>query len=303
MLVALGVSLALVMPASAQDVRASVDELASQIAKAAPAGKQLRIAVADFPNLQGMTCDLGRYVANRLTTRLAQNTKFFVIERQRLNQVLAELKFSMSDLVDPSKAKRLGQMAGVEAIVVGTISDVGNQVDVDARIIEIETNRTLLGATITVGKDPTVMDMQQRGCQSLEAAAPAPPPRPGTPPGATALRGLHYSNAQFAMMLQDFEVTGDQIKLTLVYTNRGSSQHYAQIWGKDINSTYLVDNLGQRYEYRSDSLGGGRRFSPEIPERIWISFAKPQASASHVNLVVRWSPGGENVLIRNIPLK
>lgn len=151
-----------VQTVSAQDVRTGVEQLAAQIAKAAPEGRQLRVAVADFPDLQNVTSDLGRYIASRLTTRLAQSPKFFVIERQRLSQVLAELRFSMSDLVDPAKAKRLGQMAGVEAIVVGTVSDLGNQVDLDARMIEIETNRMLLGASVTISKDQVVAEMMTR---------------------------------------------------------------------------------------------------------------------------------------------
>ena len=123
-------------PAAAQDLRTGVEQIAAQIVEALPAENSLRIAVADFPDLQGVTSDFGRYVANRLTTRLAQSKKVSVVERQRLGQVLAELKFSMSDLVDPAKAKQLGRMAGVEAIVVGTVSDLGNQVDVDARVID-----------------------------------------------------------------------------------------------------------------------------------------------------------------------
>jgi TolB-like protein len=130
-----------------------VEQLADQVIKAAPAEKLLRVAVADFANLQNGMSDLGRYVASRLTTCLAKSQKFFVVERQRLEQVLAELHFSMSDLVDPVKARQLGQIVGVEGIVVGTVSDLGNQVDLDARLTEIETSRVSLSATVTISED------------------------------------------------------------------------------------------------------------------------------------------------------
>lgn len=123
-LTCLGLLLFAVLTASAQDIRAGVEQLAFQIDKAAPEGRQLRVAVADFPDLQGVTSDFGRYVASRMTTRLAQSPRFFVIERQRLGQVLAELKFSMSDLVDPAKAKQLGRMAGVEAILIRACPEI-----------------------------------------------------------------------------------------------------------------------------------------------------------------------------------
>ena len=120
LLLATGLFPSTVERALAQDVRTGVEQLATQVSKGALSGRQLRVAVADFPDLQGVTSNLGRYVASRLTTRLAQEGKFLVVERQHLGQVLAELCFSMSDLVDTAKAKQLGRMAGVEAIVVGT---------------------------------------------------------------------------------------------------------------------------------------------------------------------------------------
>jgi TolB-like protein len=153
--------------ASAQDLRSGVEQLAEQIIQAAPQDKEIRVAVIDFPDLLNVISDLGRYIANRLTTRLAQSQKFHVVERQRLGQLLSELKFSMSDLVDPEKAKQLGQIVGVEAIVVGTVSDLGNQVDLDARVIEIDTSRMLVSVATTISKDQVVTQLVGRGRKSI----------------------------------------------------------------------------------------------------------------------------------------
>jgi len=185
-LLAIGSLASYTLPASAQDLRTGLDQLAAQITKAAPEDKQFLIAVADFPDLQGVTSDLGRYIASRLTTRLGQSPKFRVIERQRLEQVLGELKFSMSDLVDPEKAKQLGRMAGVEAIVVGSVSDLGNQVDIDARMIEIETNQMILAETTTISKDQVVTQLLDRGRQaSISTTRPSTTPSaPQAPPGS-----------------------------------------------------------------------------------------------------------------------
>jgi TolB-like protein len=166
--------------ALAQDVRSGVEQLAEQIIKVTPQGRDLRIAVLDFPDLLNVTSDLGRFVANRLTTRLSQSQKFFVVERQRLSQVLSELRFSMTDLVDPEKAKQLGKMVGVEAVVVGTVSDLGNQVDLDARVIEIETSRTLVSVSATISRDQVVSQLMERG--RVEAL----PPTPTSPPSVQA---------------------------------------------------------------------------------------------------------------------
>jgi len=299
-----------VPPASAQDVRTGVEQLASQIAKAAPEGKQIRVAVTDFPNLQEITCDLGRFFAERLTTTLAQNRGFSVVERRRLNQVLGELKFSMSDLVDPAKAKQLGRMVGVEAIIVGTVSDLGNQVDLDARLIDIERNSTLQSATTTIPRDQVVGQMLERGC--VAAATGPAGPQPGRPSATApsqsspeALRGLRFSHKGFVFELENVEIVGDKVKLAFWYTNRADSHARDGIWGQGVNDTYLVDNLGNRYQYTGDSFNRTRNFPPQVPERIWISFRGFRPGATAVNLVLSWQGGGWAgipVVIRNIPL-
>jgi curli biogenesis system outer membrane secretion channel CsgG len=97
LLVAVGASVA------AANFREKIEELSAELVKGLSAGQALRIAVADLPDLRGTTNDFGRFVAERLSTRLAQAGRFNVIERRRLSQVLGELKFGMSDLVDPPR--------------------------------------------------------------------------------------------------------------------------------------------------------------------------------------------------------
>ena len=153
-----------------QNLRAGVNQLAEKIIEASPNDRQLRVAIADFPDLEDVISNLGRFIANKMTTRLAQSQKFSVIERHRLGQVLSELKLSMTDLFDPKKVKKLGEMVGVEALVVGTISDLGAEVDLDARIIEIETNQTILGETVTISKDERVKELLEQGRREIRSA-------------------------------------------------------------------------------------------------------------------------------------
>jgi len=69
------------LPCAAQvvELKDGVERLSVELAKSVPAGRALRIVVTDFPDLQGVTSNLGRYIAERLTTRLsAQTAKFRV---------------------------------------------------------------------------------------------------------------------------------------------------------------------------------------------------------------------------------
>jgi len=249
---------------SAADLKEGVEQLAAAIAKSVPEGKQLRVAVTDFPDLQGVTSDLGRYIAERLTTRLAQTPKFRVIERRRLGQVLAELRFGMSDLVDPAKAKQLGRLAGVEALVVGSLSDLGNTVEVDARIIEIETSNMLVAATTSISKDDTVKTMQERGREM-----PAPPSVGAAPGGAPtvaaprmALGTLKYQEfPKFRVEVEGLQI-GAKKDVTVFLTYVNKTQEELEIMlsvpknytgAERVGRTFVVDNVGNRYDYQSSS--------------------------------------------------
>ncbi len=304
-----GLLLFSVLTASAQDIRAGVEQLASQIDKASPEGKQLRVAVADFPDLQGVTSDFGRYVASRLTTRLAQSPKFFVIERQRLGQVLAELKFGMSDLVDPAKAKQLGLMVGVEAILVGTVSDLGNQVDLDARMIEIETNRMLLGATVTISKDPTVTAMLERGRQET-VAAPEGLGAPSAVIAAPAPQSKAVQRVEFEWGVADLKnctIAGTTVRCDFTVTNKTYNLSGIYIWA---SQTTLYDDLGNEYHAERAALASKigeyveHTFAPQVvtPARLEFKGVSSQASKAVV-LIIKFGGTSTTIEFRDVPLQ
>jgi TolB-like protein len=248
--------------AQAAELKEAVEQLASQLAKGAPEGKPVRIAVTDLPDLQGVTSDLGRYVAERLTSRMIQSGRFRVIERRRLGQVLNELRFSMSDLVDPAKAKQLGRLAGVDALVVGSVSDLGNSVEVDARIIEVETSNMLLAATATISKDDTVKAMLDRG-RVAPAEAQARTPLAASGGGSTAATesgtarrqtGVHVIEKDFhgtwGWKVHVFNaeiVEGQALRLNCAFVYDGNIGVVELRLDDPTNTTFLVDQVGRQY--------------------------------------------------------
>lgn len=78
-------------------------------------------AQSDF----GIRDDLGRALSDVLVDRLVQDGKFTVIERSQLDKILKEQNFSNSDRADPSTAAKIGKIAGVDAIVIGSVSEFG----------------------------------------------------------------------------------------------------------------------------------------------------------------------------------
>jgi TolB-like protein len=240
----------------AQDLRAAVDQLAQKINEKAPEGHVLRIAIADFPDLEGTCCDLGRYIANRLTTQLTQNDKLFVIDRQQVSRVLSDLKLSVGDLLDPNNGKQFGKTANAEALVVGSISDMGDQIDLDLRLIDIESNRTLHGAITTIDKDQSVKKMIAADCRK-ETKTPSKPTETPRSSGWTQLpiSSTPYTTNELNINITGMERNSDQIRVHITVSNMTN----AAIAGSfSKNGTYLADNMGNRFAAISGQTGGGR---------------------------------------------
>jgi TolB-like protein len=285
-----------------EDLRAGIDQLAQKVNEAVPEGRELKIAIIDFPDLQGTTCDLGRYIANRLTTQLSQNQKISVIERQQVGKTLTDLKFSTSDLGDPKNVKQLGKTIGADTLVMGSISDMDKQIDVDARMIDIESNKTLKGATATVNKDSAVEKMMANGCQKetpketpkaatketpKETKLPTKPGEiklnPGQPKSSTPLSSYTYQTSLFYFQLEKIERNFGQVRVDIIVKNIGSQ---ALLGNFEASGTYLTDNLGSKYTTSNginarnstvpaiiSQLSKGRTFAPGDAQRLSLTFS------------------------------
>src|SRR5579863_7937511 len=76
----------------------------------------------------GMTDDLGRDLSDLLLDKLVADGKYSVIERSKIDTVMKEQITSNSDRNDPETAAKIGKIAGVNAIVIGLVTQYGGEV-------------------------------------------------------------------------------------------------------------------------------------------------------------------------------
>src|SRR5882724_1559196 len=89
-------------------------------------GLKRRIGVVDFENKTTYgAARLGTSASDILITELAKSGKFIVVERDKMNQTMAEQKLGMTGAIDPSTAAKVGKILGLNAIVTGAISQFG----------------------------------------------------------------------------------------------------------------------------------------------------------------------------------
>ena len=112
----------------------SVGAAYAQAVPAAPRKK--RVAIFDFDYatvhgnvsaLFGQDVDIGKGISDLLVTYLVKDGSYSVIERKALDKIMAEQNFSNSDRANPNSAAKIGKLLGVDAIVVGSITQFGNE--------------------------------------------------------------------------------------------------------------------------------------------------------------------------------
>jgi curli biogenesis system outer membrane secretion channel CsgG len=69
--------------------------------------------------------DIGKGIADMTVTNLVKDGTYSVIERKKLDAILQEQNFSNSDRANPTTAAKIGKVLGVNAIVVGSITQFG----------------------------------------------------------------------------------------------------------------------------------------------------------------------------------
>ena len=98
-------------------------------------GRKKRVAVFDFDYATvqsysaaafGSNVDVGKGISDLTVKYLVQDGTYSVIDRKAMDKILAEQNFSNSDRANPTSAAKLGKLLGVDAIIVGSVTQFGN---------------------------------------------------------------------------------------------------------------------------------------------------------------------------------
>ncbi len=109
------------------------------------------VAVTYFDNNTGDPSRdaLGRGLADMLITDLSQLADLRVVERSRLNDLLAELDLVASPFIDPGTAASLGEGLGARYVVTGSFVELEPTLRIDARLVDVGSGEVLLSTSVS----------------------------------------------------------------------------------------------------------------------------------------------------------
>lgn len=105
------------------------------------------VAVMDFTGFMlgeaGNSVAVGKALSAMLVTEFSGREGLRVLERQNMQAILQEQRLALSGRVDESSAVEIGKMLGVQYVLLGQVSALGQQLRVDIRAVEVETTEVL----------------------------------------------------------------------------------------------------------------------------------------------------------------
>lgn len=169
----LGAGMSLTLASTAQSIDESVTSIATELSTQIEKRGASKIALYGFSELNGYESALGDYLTEEMITALFISGDFDIVARRELDQVMAEHQQYGTGVFDADTIAQFGQLLGVDALITGTITRLGEQVRLNARVIDIETGRIVGAAGVTIDTDPMVESLlAQSSARSAPAAIP-----------------------------------------------------------------------------------------------------------------------------------
>ncbi|HEX9736321.1 MAG TPA: FlgO family outer membrane protein [Thermoanaerobaculia bacterium] len=221
-----------------------IDQTARAIVEKVQTSNTITIAVVDFTDLKGNVTELGRFLAEELSSALAETGGLRVIDRIHLRSLLQEHKLAASGVIDPATARRLGQIAGVQALVTGTITEFGDSVRLTAKVLDTATAQIQASVRTDIPKTDAVKDLLGRGVDTGSGSGfSQSTPEPTKPPTIQSQQAQEVE--EFSFQLQRCDVDGADIVCHWAITNKDPEDRDFAF--SDRCETVLYDNLSREY--------------------------------------------------------
>jgi TolB-like protein len=135
----------------ADDQQTAPVETLTQEFPLVPPTKRITIAVIRFKTLnkEAQNIALGELVSETFTTALVNSRGFKIIEREQLDKVVKEIEMNQTGFIETTDAVEIGKILHADAIITGSVALLDGQIQLNARIIEVESAYVLSADTRT----------------------------------------------------------------------------------------------------------------------------------------------------------
>src|ERR1017187_9418824 len=235
--------------------------LADRIGKALVGKGCKNVAAVDFTDIQGQPTELGRFLSEQLTVEIVATSNVSMVDRANIKHILAEHNLTVEGLVDPVNAKKLGEFAGVDTILVGNVTDLDDGYRLMVKAISTSSAQIIAARLITFRTTPAIQAIANRGISSdVDSAITA---RPGSANGA----GYHEDRpvatkdlGPLRIVLKSPVLVGSKsqpsgIQVSLEFTNRDTRNALVVAMNGEFQNQFSQTAAGLRSSLLDDRGG------------------------------------------------
>jgi hypothetical protein len=285
--------------------------------------------------LQGCVTELGRFVAEELSASLAESGKGIqIVDRTNLRVILQENKLAATGIIDPSTARRLGQLAGVDSLITGTLTPFGDSVRVAVKVIDSATAKIIAAARGDIARTKAIDDLLSRGVtggcppslstgtdtdsgsNSAPLRLPTASGAPAEPQGQNRQTGVTTEAQDFRFTVQICKLSGAIVTCSLTVQNENTEDRDVVIDFGRFGPSRLIDNRGRETKLEMIRFGGkaegGVTLISGVPTDLQLVFEGVDQSISSIALLdlscaVRFRESGKRqpfgIQLRQVPIE
>ena len=268
-----------------------IKAMSSTLADCIVAAGNKTIAVVDFTDLQGNVTELGRFFAEEFSGTLASSGKGFkIIDRTHLKTILVEHKLSTTGIIDPQTARKLGQIAGVDSLIAGTITPFGDTIRLSIKVLETNTAMVIGAASGDIAKTKAIEELLGRGIGESNQASNTKNSSAGSGIQPRVIKPmLKVESNGFVFDLLSCRMSGTTIICDFKITNIGKDQKLSI--AADSRSRIIDENgaevpcINVQFGNNAGSNWIGTNLATDIPIKARLKFDKIDPDINQISLL------------------
>jgi TolB-like protein len=268
-----------------------IKALSSALAESIVTSGKRSIAVVDFTDLQGNVTELGRFLAEEFSASLSESGKGFeVVDRTHLKSLLKEHQLSLTGLIDPKTARKLGEIAGVQGLITGTLTPFGDSIRLAVKVLDTSTAKVIGASRGDIAKTKAIEELLARGIESPQLLSSQPTTPTYTPPvGSTQSRKV----GNITVTVKRIMVARGQVMLDLDFYNHADNELTMGI--NQRTRPDLTDEKGNTFRYENQ---GSKNWVTDV-FIITDNFLTLNPK-SHNDVRLKFLPQDQNLTIKNM---
>jgi TolB-like protein len=289
-----------------------IKALSSTLAESIVTSGKKSIAVVDFTDLQGNVTELGRFLAEEFSVALSELGKGFeVVDRTHLKSLLKEHQLAQTGLIDPQTARKLGEIAGVHALITGTITPFGDSIRLAVKVLDTSTAKVIGASRGDIAKTKALEELLAKGIETGARVTEGPAQTIPSPVKPKTLAKAEVED--FTFEGKECKRSGQRAMCSIAVTNNAQKTRRLYI-NAGYGQSILVDDRGNQYNPAGVVFGGKGALDqssaadgdtpPSLPMNINIAYKDIHPDANYGNVILDCitDRGPFKAVLRNIPL-